>query len=216
MTVSARRDGETTEFPVPDDAMVAIAGPPMTGKYDLLCRLLANQCTDAIVVTTQNDADSVRRDYERAANTATAGQLGIVDCVSREGGNDSAATESTRYVNSVDDLTKIGIEFVDLANSSPWADSQRTGVGFHSLSPLLVYDDDGQIGRFVEMIGQQIRQRDWFGACVVETSTVVNDRWRSLREHFDGTIETRMDEASNAREYRVQSATFENTEWTQF
>ena len=47
---------------------VLVAGPPMTGKYQLLFEILGSAADRGIVVSTGEPADEVRRDFVAAAD----------------------------------------------------------------------------------------------------------------------------------------------------
>jgi len=75
-----------------DAESVVIAGPPMSGKYELMHRLFGAAGDRAIVLSTGHDAERVRTDY-----TETTGHdpdsIGIVDCVTREQGKSVEDTD---------------------------------------------------------------------------------------------------------------------------
>ena len=63
-----------------DAESVVIAGPPMSGKYELMHRILGNAGERAIVLSTGHDAERVRSDYTEATGH-DPDSVAVVDCV---------------------------------------------------------------------------------------------------------------------------------------
>lgn len=200
---------------LPADAVILIAGPPMTGKYELLFRLLAGSSDGAIFISTKNGAARVIEDYRSAGGDVTSDRLGVVDCVSRDLGRQ--ATEDgthVRYVSGPADLTSIGVEFTELSRELQEQDVEQVAVGLHSVSQLVMHADLQQVYKFLQVLTGQIRTAGWHGAAVVDEPAWEGEEAAMLEQHFDGVIHTREDEASQ-REYRIRSQST-TTDWTPF
>jgi hypothetical protein len=143
--------------------------------------------------------------------------IGIVDCVTRQQGIDAVEeTDTVKYANSPDNLTRIGVKFTDIVDvfQEHPIDGQ-TGVGIHSLSQLLMHSDLKKVYQFLQVLTGQIRSAGWFGAAVIDISDSDHDRYETLSHHFDGLVETRENYAG-CREFRVRGLGPQTTEWSTF
>lgn len=196
----------TEEAPLPDvppEAAVLIIGPPMTGKYHLLLGLLARQADRAIVISTKHGADRVREDYRAIAGAVPDGRIGVVDCVRRH--ESVEETESVKYADSPENLTRIGVKFTELFESfHDDADRDAAAVGVHSLSQLLMHTDVRSVHKFLQVLIGHVRSVDWFHASVLDASVVDDEQQTAMiKQQFDGLIETRESE-DGRREFRVR------------
>lgn len=194
-----------------------IAGPPMTGKYQLMLQLLASYCEQSIVISTKNQADRVRDDLRQFAGEVPDEYIGVIDCVShRETIDDVNETPSTKYVSSPQNMTGIGVKFTELySRFHDDLDRGQTGVGLHSISQLLMHSDIKTVYQFLQVLTGQIRSAGWMGIAVVETAVTDDENLQMLQHHFDGIIETRENDAGQ-REYRVKGLTPSASEWREF
>ena len=71
---------------VRDADSVLVTGPPMSGKYDLFNRLLAEWSTGPVVISTGRTAEKVREDYESITG-ADGDDVVVIDCVTHEQGD---------------------------------------------------------------------------------------------------------------------------------
>lgn len=199
-----------------DDTLL-IAGPPMTGKYQLMLQLLGTYCDQSIIVSTKNQAARVRDDFRRFAGDVPDDNIGIIDCVShRESIEEITETPSTKYVSSPQNMTGIGVKFTELySRFHDELDRGHTGVGLHSISQLLMHSDIKTVYQFLQVLTGQIRSAEWMGVAVVETAVTEDENLQMLQHHFDGIIETRENDTGQ-REYRVRGLTPSASEWREF
>lgn len=89
--------GDVVQTPDPGTA-VLIAGPPMTGKHELLYELLAaddGPGRGTTIVTTRKPGDTVRRTYRTVDPDLLEERLFVIDCVSRQFGDRTRHTDRT-------------------------------------------------------------------------------------------------------------------------
>jgi len=199
-----------------DDTLL-IAGPPMTGKYDLMLRLLVAYSQQYIVISTKNNAERVRNDLRRVAHEVSDDDIGVIDCVShRETMESVQDTQSTKFVSSPQNMTGIGVKFTDLfGRFHDELNRGHTGVGLHSISQLLMHSDVKTVYQFLQVLVGQIRSAEWLGVAVVDTAVTDTENFQLLQHHFDGIIETR-ESTEGKREYRIRGLTPVTTEWRAF
>jgi len=193
-----------------DADSVLISGPPMSGKYDLFNRLLSEQSSAPIVVSTGRTGDKVRSDYERITGVG-ADDVVVIDCVTHQQGDKPADTATTKYVGSPGDLTEIGIKFTDVVESSA---GLSRAVGVYSLSELLMYWDPERIYRFTRVMTSQTSGQDWPFVGVVGSTTHDEQVIHTLHEPFELVVETRM--ADDERQFRVRGRMGQPSDWTTF
>lgn len=189
-----------------------MAGPPMSGKYHLLLRLLAELGERRIVVSTEDPADEVRAEFASAVGADPGEEFGVVDCVSARSG-DVSDTELVKYASSAENLTAIGVKFTDLAETFRERGETPVSVGFHSLSTLLMYFDVQRVYRFVRVFAGQIEDSGWTGVATVGSTMHDEQTLHTLYDPFDSVIETRV--GDEGREYRLRDSGGMG-EWTAF
>jgi len=194
-----------------DAESVVIAGPPMSGKYELMHRILGEAADRAIVLSTGHDAERVRTDY-----TETTGHdsdsIAIVDCVTREQGSDIADTDLNKYASSPKNLTELGVKFTELAER--WEGNPETAVGVHSLSQLLMYWDADRIYQFVRVLLGRTRSQDWLTVAVINSTMHDERTLHTLLEPFDAVVDTRT--TDDGWEMRLRDRSSSPTPWQQF
>ena len=189
---------------------VLISGPPMSGKYDLLNRLLAAWSTGPVVVSTGRTAEKVRSDYESLTGE-DGDDVIVIDCVTHEQGDKRPDTPTTKYVGSAGNLTDIGIKFTDIVESS--AERQRA-VGVYSLSQLLMYWDPERIYQFTRVMISQTSGEGWPFVGVVGSTAHDEQVVHTLHEPFEVVVETRVE--GDNREFRVRGRVGQPSEWRPF
>ncbi|WP_439026887.1 RAD55 family ATPase [Haloarchaeobius sp. DT45] len=204
-------------LPVPElrpGTNMLVTGPPMSGKYELCCSVLADglQAGDgALVVTTQNDAGSVR---DRVGVTdPDAPPLGIVDCVSKERGIDPAEHDMNRFVSSPGDFTGMGMSSSRLLEEFVQRD-QQARVVLDSVSQLLMYADVKTVFRFLHILTGRISAAGAIGFATLDANAHDEQTVNTVRQLFDGMVETR--NGKDGRELRVVGLGAEPTGWVAF
>ena len=189
---------------------IIIAGPPMSGKYELMHRIFGAQSEHALVLSTGHDADSVREDYESITDNS-GDAVGVIDCVSSEQGADVTDTEFTKYVSSPKNLTDLGVKFTELADAM--ADDEPT-VGLHSLSQLLMYWEADRIYQFTRVLLGQTQNEEWPTIAVINATMHDEQTIHTLLDPFDTVVDTRTED--EGREMRIRGQLSSPTPWQQF
>ncbi|PSQ45363.1 hypothetical protein BRD17_01570 [Halobacteriales archaeon SW_7_68_16] len=181
---------------------ILIAGPPMSGKRELLLRLLAagNRRGESVIyVSLRDNARTIGTEYE-AYVTDDRRQLGIVDCVGDRPASDVSGI-SVATINSPSDLTGIGIEASKLIERGVTQGDVNLGVD--SLSTLLLYAEFEPAFRFLHVLTGRVSAVDGLGLYLLDPTTIEEEQFRQLQTLFDGMIELReTDEGS--RELRAR------------
>lgn len=189
-----------------------VSGPAMSGKRELLLRILARGARDdegAVVVTARDPGEEVIEDYRQYV--PGEGYIRVLDAVSSRSGN-AADTDAVRHVSSPGDLTGMGIEFSELARAAQNDGVERLRIGFDSLSPILMYVDLQRLFRFLHVFTSQIQSRDWFGLFSIDPDSHDPQVVNTLSQLFDGIIEIRLTEEGD-REARVRGLDNSPSPW---
>lgn len=196
---------------------ILISGPSQTGKFELMLHLLAHYTDSVIFISTKEPAEKVIEDYRSVVGDIFDGRIGVVDCVTRpEPGTGGDSKDLISYVASPGNLTRIGVQFTELMGLIQVPDdSGHVGVGFHSLSPLLVHASGEQVYQFLQVFTGQIQTAGCFGVGVINSSVGENGQDRMFHDHFDGVIETRENDDGH-REQRVRGLTPRTSDWRTF
>ena len=193
-----------------DADSVLISGPPMSGKYELFTRLLAEWSDVPVIVSTGNTAEKVRSDYERITGRS-ASDVVVIDCVTHEQGDKRTDTPTTKYVASAGNLTDIGIKFTDVVESSSGLDR---AVGIYSLSQLLMYWDPERIYQFTRVMASQASGKGWPLVGAVGSTAHDEQVIHTLHEPFEIVMQTRVE--GDDRQFRARGRVGGPTEWTAF
>ncbi|WP_138007529.1 DUF7504 family protein [Halalkalirubrum salinum] len=203
---------ESPPIQVPDIASdaIVISGPPMSGKYQLLLRLLGAIADRAIVVSTGHDAETISEEYQSLTGHDDR-SIGVIDCVTREQRQSVTDTELRKYASSPKNLTEIGVKFTELTEVM---DGQDVAVGVHSLSQLLMYWEADRIYQFTRVLLGQARSQGWPVIAVINPTMHDEQVVHTLVDPFDTVVDTRVSET--AREFRVRNRTSSPSEWRSF
>lgn len=200
---------------LPADATLVIAGPPMTGKYELMLKILVHYTDEAILISTKNSASRLIDDVDEVTSHTSYGRVGILECVAQPNGIDENETALIKRTGSPDNLTRIGVKFTELFEQFYDEDADtHVGVGIHSLSQLLMHSELKNVYQFLHVLISQVRSADWLCVAVLDT-TVGEETQQTLYHHFDGIIETKENERGQ-REFRVRGLTPSRSDWTPF
>jgi KaiC/GvpD/RAD55 family RecA-like ATPase len=195
---------------------VLITGPPMSGKYDLVVSLLAGgfrRGDGTLVVSTNNSATEIRSDMaERVRDTGQA-QLGIVDCVSQERGEQVEENALTKYVSSPADFTGTGMATSKLLEQFGNR-HEHTRVALDSISQLLMYSDVKTVFRFLHVLTGRISSAEAIGFSTLDADSHDPQTVNTIRQLYDGVIETRVED--DARELRVRGLPDADADWRSF
>jgi len=193
-----------------------VMGPPMTGKYDLLCDVLADghrQGDAGLVVTTQHSATRLREDVGNRLPDGAELTLGVVDCVSQERGMGREEGPLTQYVSSPGDFTGVGMassKFLERFQNQEY----RTRVALDSISQLLMYADVKTVFRFLHILTGRISAAQGLGFGTLDADAHDDQTVNTIRQLFDGLVETRT--GTNGRECRVLGLADGPSDWEAF
>ncbi|ATW88594.1 hypothetical protein halTADL_1841 [Halohasta litchfieldiae] len=190
---------------------VVIAGPPMSGKYNLMHRILGEAGDRSIILSTGHDAERVRADYAETTGHDPKTSP-IVDCVTREQGAEVEDTDLTKYASSPKNLTELGVKFTELAEN--WESHTDTSVGVHSLSQLLMYWDADRIYQFVRVLLGRTRNQGWLTVAVINSTMHDERTLHTLLDPFDTVVDTRT--TDEGWEMRLRDRNSSPTAWQEF
>lgn len=194
-----------------DAESVVIAGPPMSGKYELMHRILGSAGERAIVLSTGHDAERVRSEYAETTGHDPE-TVAVVDCVTREQGSEVDDTDLTKYASSPKNLTELGVKFTELAEN--WESYPETSVGVHSLSQLLMYWDADRIYQFVRVLLGRTRNQEWLTVAVINSTMHDERTLHTLLDPFDTVVDTRT--TDEGWEMRARDRSSSPTAWQPF
>ena len=194
-----------------DAESVVIAGPPMSGKYELMHRILGKAGERAIVLSTGHDAERVRADYAETTGH-DPDTCAVVDCVTREQGGEADDTDRTKYAASPKNLTELGVKFTELAEN--WEAHPETSVAVHSLSQLLMYWDADRIYQFVRVLLGRTRNQGWLTVAVINSTMHDERTLHTLLDPFDTVVDTRT--TDEGWEMRARDRNASPTAWQPF
>ncbi|KPN30490.1 hypothetical protein SY89_01225 [Halolamina pelagica] len=189
---------------------VLVRGPAMSGKYDLLLRLLDALADCGLLVSTSRQATGAREDF---ADYGDPDCFGIVDCASRAQGRDGDENGLVRYASSPKNLTEVGVKFTDLVDSVQ-ADADHAAVGVHSVSELLMYWETERVYQFLRVLLAEAKGLDWPAVAVIDDDAATEQAVTTLTQPFDAVITTRRDD--DGRAFRYQESRREPTDWVAF
>lgn len=191
--------GALGERTVPSGTNVLVTGPPLTGKRRLARAILQHGIAageGAVVITTQDTAERVQELFDADEYRASGREelLGIVDCVTEHVGRSPTETERVRYAASPTDMAGIGIKFaesIEYFHREPGVERNR--VLLNSITTLLQYSSLQTVFRFLHALTTRVEEVDAIGVAVVESTVHDEETMGTVRELFDGVVETSLD-----------------------
>ncbi|WP_440988533.1 DUF7504 family protein [Haloarchaeobius baliensis] len=192
---------------IPEGTNVLVAGPPLTGKRELLYELLGGGTTDGTVfVSTRKRASVIEREFRRHTPEPA---LRVVDCVSRQLGA-RREDQHHRFVSDAGDLTGIGIRASEFMRQLQ-ASCDTVALGMHTLSTTLMYADLRRVYQFLHVLTGRVGGAEFRGGFVLDD---VGDArsYSVLRQPFDALIEVR--DEDDGREARVRGLDIGPRTWT--
>lgn len=201
---------------IQQNSNILILGPPLTGKYELLLRILAQHTTKVILITTKNQASQLIDDYQTFSPEISLENIGVIDCIRHNQAIENREeTESVKFAGSPENLTRIGVKFTELFELYYDEGESNVGVGIHSLSPLIMHAGTKPVYQFLQVLMGQIRSAEWLGIATMDASVVDERDSLTIQHHFDGVIETREND-NGKREFRVRGFSPQSSEWLTF
>ncbi|WP_435117761.1 DUF7504 family protein [Halolamina sp. C58] len=190
---------------------VLVRGPAMSGKYDLLLRLLSALADCSLLVSTSRQHSGARSDFAAYGDPDC---FGVVDCASRVQGQDDGGGELVRYASSPKNLTEVGVKFTDLVDRFQDDGVEHVAVGLHSLSELLMYSNTEQVYQFLRVLLAESGGMNWPTVAVIDDDAAGEEAVTTLTQPFDAVITTRRDE--DGRSFRYRESGIGPTEWVGF
>ena len=199
---------------VPEGTNLLVAGPPLTGKRELARSLLADGCEQgegAVVVGTRDSVKSLQRKSPAVWDAVRGGRGGIVDCVTRQGGEYVENEDLVKYVPSPGDVTEIGIRLGGLFQHLENEDI-RVRFAVSTVSTMLMYADVRRVYRFLHVYSGHVERLDWLGVGVLDSSN--RDTFDRLAPLYDAMVQTRQSEEGT--QLRVVGLGRGRTEWVDY
>jgi KaiC/GvpD/RAD55 family RecA-like ATPase len=181
---------------VPAGTNLLVVGPPMAGTRRFGMELLAAGDEDRpIIVTNRESARTIRSDHADCLD----GPVGVIDCVTKQGGEPRLDSPSVRYAASPDDLTGIGMELTDVLTEGPDGTSGGKRVLFDSVSTLLMYSDIERTSRFLDVVTARIEEQDAIGLFALNSLAHDDEVYERLCRLFDGAVRLNDDGVADAK-----------------
>ncbi|WP_338739441.1 RAD55 family ATPase [Haloplanus salilacus] len=182
---------------VDEGTNLLLSGPALSGKTELAFDILATGVSNgegAIVVSNTDGAKRVFEDLSKRFDYAD-NPVAVVDCVTRQQGVNEARDDSqVRYTSSPVDMTGVGIKFSELLEEFYETQGiQRNRVVLDSLSTLLMYSDLQTVFRFLHVFTGRVQSVDGLGLYAIDSGAHDDKTMNTLKQLFDGVIETHED-----------------------
>jgi len=189
--------GPPLDVEVEQGSNLLLSGPALTGKKQLAFDILASGVRDgegAIVVSNTDGAKRVFEAFEERIDY-TERPVAVVDCVTRQQGVSEARDDAqVRYTSSPVDMTGVGIKFSELLEEFYERQGvERNRVFLDSLSTLLMYSDLQTVFRFLHVFTGRVQSVDGLGLYAIDSSAHDDKTMNTLKQLFDGVIETHED-----------------------
>ncbi|WP_251343423.1 RAD55 family ATPase [Haloplanus halophilus] len=188
--------GPPLDVEVEQGTNLLLSGPALSGKKGLAFDVLAHGIGNgdaAIVVSNTDGAKRVFEDLGERVDYADR-PVAVVDCVTRQQGGEVRDDTQVRYTSSPVDMTGVGIKFSELLEEFyEQRGVERNRVFLDSLSTLLMYSDLQTVFRFLHVFTGRVQSVDGLGLYAIDSSAHDDKTMNTLKQLFDGVIETRED-----------------------
>lgn len=190
---------------------VLLAGPPGTGKRELLWTVLTSGRKGGSVLVTMTDpVDALGFEFERVGPDEPE-----VHAVDASGDLDRSAidglsepNERVEVVEGPDDFTGIGLSLSSrLDELSPPNPNRRVGVD--GVAPLLDAVDWESVYKFLRTMGDRATAQGWVFVATLDTDAVETVDYNLVRQAFDAVLETRATDGG----YAVRTADDSEAAW---
>jgi KaiC/GvpD/RAD55 family RecA-like ATPase len=182
---------------------VLVTGPPLSGKRGLALDVLAEGTRNgegAIMVTTKDSGDRLLSQFEKREQYEGR-PVAVVDTVTRQQGvGDVRDSDRVKYTSSPVDMTGIGIKLSSFLETF-YTDRgiRKNRVMVHSPSTLLMYSDLQTVFRFLHVFTGRIQSVDGLGLYCIDSTAHDDQTMNTLKQLFDGIIETSEDGEPSVR-----------------
>ncbi|MBP1986790.1 RAD55 family ATPase [Halolamina salifodinae] len=171
---------------------ILLTGPPLAGKRALCLDLLASGTENgegSIIVTTKDSGDRMLKQF--AKRTGYEGRpVAVVDCVTKQQGDEVPERNRVKYASSPVDMTGIGIQLSEFLQAF-YQDRNiaQNRVMLHSLTTLLMYSDLQTVFRFLHVFTGRVQSVDGLGVYCIDSSAHDEQTLNTLKQLFDGVVE---------------------------
>jgi len=176
---------------------ILLTGPPLSGKRALCLDLLAAGTENgegSIIVTTKDSGDvMLERFAERTSYESRP--VAVVDCVTKQQGDDVPERNRVKYASSPVDMTGIGIQLSEFLQAFYQnRNITHNRVMLHSLTTLLMYSDLQTVFRFLHVFTGRVQSVDGLGLYCIDETAHDQQTLNTLKQLFDGVVEVQEDE----------------------
>ncbi|WP_435115590.1 RAD55 family ATPase [Halolamina sp. C58] len=176
---------------------ILLTGPPLSGKRALCLDLLAAGTENgegSIIVTTKDSGDWMLEQFAERTSYESR-PVAVVDCVTKQQGDDVPERNRVKYASSPVDMTGIGIQLSEFLQAF-YQDRNITHnrVMLHSLTTLLMYSDLQTVFRFLHVFTGRVQSVDGLGLYCIDETAHDQQTLNTLKQLFDGVVEVREDE----------------------
>jgi len=189
--------GPPLDVEVEQGSNLLLSGPALTGKKQLAFDILASGVRDGEGAIVVSNTDGAKRVFEALEERVdyTDRPVAVVDCVTRQQGVSEARDDAqVRYTSSPVDMTGVGIKFSELLEEFYERQAiERNRVFLDSLSTLLMYSDLQTVFRFLHVFTGRVQSVDGLGLYAIDSTAHDDKTMNTLKQLFDGVIETHED-----------------------
>ncbi len=171
---------------------ILLTGPPLSGKRALCLDLLASGTEDgqgSIIVTTKDSADRMLEQFADRTSYESR-PVAVVDCVTKQQGDEVPERNRVKYASSPVDMTGIGIQLSEFLQAF-YQDRNITQnrVMLHSMTTLLMYSDLQTVFRFLHVFTGRVQSVDGLGLYCIDETAHDQQTLNTLKQLFDGVVE---------------------------
>ncbi|WP_049979977.1 RAD55 family ATPase [Halolamina rubra] len=171
---------------------ILLTGPPLAGKRARCLDILAagtERGEGSIIVTTKDSADRMLEQFAERTGYESR-PVAVVDCVTKQQGDEVPERDRVKYASSPVDMTGIGIQLSEFLQAF-YKDRniERNRVMLHSLTTLLMYSDLQTVFRFLHVFTGRVQSVDGLGLYCIDETAHDQQTLNTLKQLFDGVVE---------------------------
>jgi len=189
--------GPPLDVEVESGSNLLLSGPALTGKKQLAFDMLATGVRNGDGAIVVSNTDGAKRVFEALDGRVdyVDRPVAVVDCVTRQQGMSETHDDArVRYTSSPVDMTGVGIKFSEILEEFYERQSiERNRVFLDSLSTLLMYSDLQTVFRFLHVFTGRVQSVDGLGLYAIDSTAHDDKTMNTLKQLFDGVIETHED-----------------------
>jgi len=188
--------GPPLDVEVAEGSNLLLSGPALTGKKQLAFDVLSAGIRNGDGAIVVSNTDGAKRVFEDLGDRVdyTDRPIAVVDCVTRQQGGEVRDDTQVRYTSSPVDMTGVGIKFSELLEEFYERQGvEQNRVFLDSLSTLLMYSDLQTVFRFLHVFTGRVQSVDGLGLYAIDSSAHDDKTMNTLKQLFDGVIETHED-----------------------